>query len=150
MKKIFILIVTMNLLLLFGCSGGVEVQQTVIASGYDFTNYTKKGFLFTPEQYLMEYESIGLITIDIIPEVREVYSNSYDYGNEWIKVSGKEKTWRVKVVYPQEVLEELYNKAISMGADAVVRLTFDTDQHNNGDITFLSLKASGFAIKRKL
>ncbi len=149
MKKIYILVVIVSLTLLFGCSGGVEVQKTVIASGYDFTSYTKKGFLFTPEQYLLEYESIGLITIDIIPEVREVYSNSYDSGNEWIKVRGKEKSWRVKVVYPQEVLEELYNKAISMGADAVVRLTFDSDQHNNGDITFLSLKASGFAIKRK-
>ena len=149
MKKIYVLVVIMSLTLLFGCSGGVEVQKTVIASGYDFTSYTKKGFLFTPEQYLLDYESIGIITIDIIPEVREVTSHSFDQGDEWIKISGKEKNWKVKVISPQEVLDELYNKASSMGADAVVRLSMETFQNYNGDVNFYSLKASGFAIKRK-
>jgi len=36
-----------------------------------------------------------------------------------------------------------------MGADAVVRLKFDTNEHFNGAIFFNSLVATGFAIQRK-
>ena len=36
--------------------------------GFDFTAYSDKGFLFTPETYLGEYESIGIVTYSITPE----------------------------------------------------------------------------------
>jgi len=134
-------------LFLFGCSHSFEVNTMVLTSVYDFTTYSDKGFLFTPEQYLYDYESRGQITIEIIPEVRESSYNE-EVDDTWRKQSGK-TFWKVKIFNPQEVLDELYKKAISMGADAVVRLKFDTNEHFNGAIFFNSLVATGFAIQRK-
>jgi uncharacterized protein YbjQ (UPF0145 family) len=140
-------IILLNFIFLFGCAEPFIVQKTVMTSVYDFTSYTKKGFLFTSEQYLYDYESIGQISVEIIPDVLE---SSYHevVGDEWTKKSGN-SVWKVRKINPQEVLDELYNKAITMGADALVRLKFDSIEYWNGAIYFNSLQASGFAIKRK-
>lgn len=149
MNKIYLPFVIVSLFILASCSSGIKIQKTIITSGYDFTSYTKKEFLFTPEQYLKDYESIGIITIEIIPDVFKTLSYSLEGDDEWIVVRGKEQNWKVKIISPQEVLDELYSKATSMGADALVRLSFENVVHYNGDAEFFSLKATGFAIKRK-
>lgn len=149
MKKISTVLAIVCLFIITSCSSGFKIQKTIITSGYDFTSYTKKGFLFTPEQYLKDYESIGIITIEIIPDVLKTFSYSSEIDSGWTFVKGKEQNWKVRNISPQEVLDELYNKATGMGADAVVRLSFDSNELNNGDAEFFSLKASGFAIKRK-
>ncbi len=132
---------------LSGCVESIQIQKTVLTYVYDFTSYTQKGFLFTPEQYLYDYESIGQITVEIMPDVLpSTYSEVVDNG--WVKKTGK-TYWKVEKINPQELLDELYKKASTMGADAVVRLTFDNEEYNNGAIFFNSTIASGFAIKRK-
>jgi hypothetical protein len=49
----------------------------VLISGYDFTSYTERGFLFTPEQYLGDYDAIGLLSLEIIREVKKI-----NYGSK--------------------------------------------------------------------
>lgn len=138
-------------LLLAGCSSsGYEMEKTVLFSGYDFSKYYQKGFLFTPEQYLGDYESIGLLEVEILPDVRRA-TDSYQ-GAGWKRVASSENMniyWDYSIVSTDEVLEAFYEKAKNMGADAVVRLKFDVKFYNNGEILYPSTSASGFAIKRK-
>jgi uncharacterized protein YbjQ (UPF0145 family) len=56
--------------------------------------------------------------------------------------------WKVQKITPEEVLDSLYNKAYTMGADAIVRFDLESVIYNNGDVNYYSLQASGFAIKR--
>ena len=147
MKMKLYLVFIISFIFLFGCVHSFEVPKMVLTSVYDFTTYTERGFLFTPEQYLYDYESRGQITIEIIPEVlASSYNEEIDDG--WIKLTGK-TYWKAKKINPQEVLDELYRKAISMGADALVRLKFDNNENFNGAVYFNSLVATGFAIHRK-
>ncbi len=149
MNKYIIPFAFTTLICLCSCSQGIEIQKTVIASGYDFTEYTEKGFLFTPEQYLESYESIGLLNVEILPDVVKIdYGEEYDDDN-WIRLRGKVSIWKMKKINPQEVLDAFYETAIEMGADAVIRLRFENIVHNNGAVSFYGLQASGFAIKRK-
>ena len=48
------------------------IIQQFFFFGFNFTPYTEKGFLFTPEKYETEYGSIGLITCIIFPEKKKV------------------------------------------------------------------------------
>ena len=64
---LFIIII----LLVTGCKTGYNVSKTAIVNGYDFTKYSAKGFLFTPESYNGEYEAVGIIEISLYPEVTE-------------------------------------------------------------------------------
>jgi len=148
MKNKFYPIILISFVFLFGCAESISIQKTVLTSVYDFTSYTQKGFLFTPEQYLYDYESIGQINVEIIPNVLPSSYNEV-IGNDRVKKTGK-TYWKVQKINPQEVLDELYKKATVMGADALVRLKFDNIEKFNGAIYFNSLMASGFAIKRKI
>lgn len=140
------------ILFVFSCSAGVEMQRTVISSGYDFRQYTEKGFLFTPEAYFGEYESVGVLDIEISPEVKEVNyeGDEVDNENKWIflRSTNDGSLWKVQRVSPQEVLDEFYKEAIKMGADAVIRLSFDNIEESNDEFTYYGLSATGFAIKR--
>lgn len=49
----------------------VAREETFEVTGYDFTEYTEKGFLFTPNTYSGEYKSTGLITVTQWPRVHK-------------------------------------------------------------------------------
>ena len=136
-------------LLFNACSYGSEVPKSVLISGYDFTKYTEKGFLFTPEQYLEDYDAIGLLNLEVIPEVRKVPYGTRASEHGWEIIVGTTRYWQVEEISSGEVLDSLYKKAVSMGADAVVRFNLEAIPHNNGDVNYYGLQASGFAIKRK-
>ena len=66
----------------------------------DFTEYTQKGFLFTPNAYTANYESIGLITIIYYPEARLItkeieYEGKDKDGN---KRTRKESEWVINKI----------------------------------------------------
>lgn len=67
----------------------------------------------------------------------------------WETIVGKTRYWQVKEISSMQLLDSLYSKASSMGADAVVRFSLESTSHYNGDVTFYGLEVSGFAIKRK-
>ena len=149
MKKYLLLFGLTILFLSEACSYGTEVKKMVLVSGYDFTDYTERDFLFTPEQYLGDYDAVGLLNLEIIPELRKLPFGTRATEQGWVTIIGATRYWQVKEIAPEEVLDSLYKRAIRLGADAVVRFSLNSTSHYNGDVTFFGLEASGFAIKRK-
>ncbi len=146
----YILFLFAGVILLFaGCKEGYEVSKTSIVKGYDFTKYTSKGFLFTPEPYNGEYDAIGMIEISLYPAVTEDENKIYNSSDTWDRGTSF-SNWFVGKITASEVLDSLYNYTKKMGANAVVRLQIeDALPRTNGEIVVQGIKASGFAIKRK-
>jgi len=150
MKKSFQFLIVLFLSVYFiSCSAEKDLAKKIYVYGYDFTEYTKKGFLFTPEQYLGEYESIGILEVEIYPDIKEGKkqgSNQYGTSNY-----GENTEWLYNLVQTKEVLDSLYSIGKRMGADAVVRLEItDAARERSGFMYPIPGKrASGFAIKRK-
>lgn len=115
--------------------------------GIDFRPYTEQGFLFTPEKYLDEYESIGLVDLVSIPEANYVPLQQFSDGSTLSK-------WQINEININDVLRKYYEMAIEMGADGIMnfRLEKVTRRYTIGvesPITIEGISISGFAIKRK-
>lgn len=125
-----------------GCFYGIETQKSMEVNGYDFTKYSKIGFLFTPEKYLGNYESVGLIEVKLYPEVKaektyDEHKHKFDY-------------WKVEKILPSEVIDSIYVVCKNMGANALMNFKIDkTDLVSNGAIYYYGIKVSGFGIKRQ-
>ena len=145
--KISLAFMLISISLLFNCTAS-KYEKRVVVYTYDFTKYTNKGFLFTPETYPYDYESIGVIEIEIYPETEKVPKKNItnQYGTEDYDKSTK---WIYYSISPEEVLDSLYNLSISMGANAFVRLQIEDFQVSYGTVYSYGKRASGFAIKRK-
>jgi hypothetical protein len=118
-------------------------------NGFDFTEYSKQGFLFTPESYNGEYESIGLIEVAFYPPVtKDTLRINEEKWDSWLR--SEFSRWYVGVISSNELLDSLYNYTNRMGADAVINLRIsETEPKTNGVVLYSGIKASGFAIKRK-
>jgi len=138
MKKMFILT-----LIFFVSCHVKEIEKFSRYYSYDFTNYTKNGFLITPESYNGEYESIALIMVEVFPEVRRK-SQQDDPKNK------SYENYLLGDISTKEVIDSLYYRALRKGADAIIN--FNTN-HNvfymNGSLKVNGIAASGYAIKRK-
>jgi uncharacterized protein YbjQ (UPF0145 family) len=147
MKTIIIFSSIFLMFSLLSCSTTSNTSKQVITYVYDFRKYTDEGFLFTTEKYLGDYESIGLISVEIIPELRR-REGYFAPGQTYAGSSNS--FWYYIPISPQEVLDSLYSKAKGMGADAVINLDVDyVDVIVSGNISVPATQASGFAIKRK-
>lgn len=141
MKKILYLSIPLMLIYLSGCSQGIVMQKSMIVSGYDFSKYSKIGFLFTPEKYNGSYESIGLVEVDVYPAVLD--KAYYD------DTQRKFDRWSVDKISTSEVIDSLYAVCNKMGANALTNFKIEvSNPASNGAITYYGIKASGFAIKR--
>ena len=143
-KNLLIVVSKFILLIIFAsllvrCSSVSHYEKQVLVYGYDFTKYTNQGFLFTPEKYLGEYESIGLLTVLILPELNR--SGEYDF-------SVTDKKLSYAPVSADEVLDSLFDVAINMGANAIVSLTIENIERMIEGVNAPGVKASGFAIRR--
>lgn len=95
------------LLLLEGCPPAVtHVAPVTIVSGIDFTRYTQRGFLFTPEVYEGPYDAVGLITITRYAEGH--------FSNETAR-------WEFDPIPVRDVVDSAYARASAIGADALMR-----------------------------
>jgi hypothetical protein len=131
-------------------------KETLLVT--DFTKYTERGFLYTPYRYQGDYESIGLVSVEITQELKH---------ERVVGKRGKWKVWKYKwSAEPIDVdtgLERLYSLATLMGANAVVDVdidystkTYDAAIDSAGrevplspvTKTALAYTISGFAIKR--
>lgn len=147
MKAVLFFLSIPILFSILSCSSVTSTQKEVITYVYDFRKYTDEGFLFTTEKYLGDYESIGLISIEIIPELRR--KDGY-FAPGQTYAGSSSGFWNYIPIRPQEVLDSLYLKAKQMGADAVINLDVEyADVIVSGNISVPSTRASGFAIKRK-
>jgi hypothetical protein len=135
---------------LSSCSTPDHIQRQVIVKGFNFSPYTSKGFLFTPLLPTGDYESIGLVSVSIQPEItkgKEGETAPKGYTGTWY---GGKRYW-VEDVSPGDVIEEMYKKSIAMGANALTQFTMTTEniRTEEGGLSVTVFKVSGFAVKRK-
>lgn len=126
----------------------------------DFSKYTEKGFFITPEKFLEEYESIGLITYEYLPEGEYKQSGSkpnpyYRPGENKVTSTVPVMMWVFKPVRIEQVMDSVYNICKKMGADALVNFKIEPKVEAYSSLVYKNppivggYSISGFAIKRK-
>jgi hypothetical protein len=119
------------------CARPRLIPSKTLVAGIDFSEYTRQGFLFTPEMYDGPYEAVGLVTVSMYPEARYVLS------------ADRVMRWDVQRITAQDVVAKMYEQAKGMGADALVNFTVRvTDDRIDATATRPVLEVSGFAIRR--
>ena len=123
----------------------------------DFTEYTEKGFLFSPYQYNGEYEAIGIINYKFIPSA--IYKDNkttsrMKVGNKTEEYTYFSKSWISDDYNVYDLLDSLYNWSSSKGANAIIDLKLNTSSEYFGygyinPVTVNGIEITGFAIKRK-
>ena len=138
------------LLLITGCVTMQPRERSVSVSGMDFRPFTVLGFLMTPEKYLGEDAPTGLISVSVWPEV--VRNSDRKQGVQymrWVGQSGSSRQMRYIEIVPVEVaLQEAYEAALNMGADALVDVSVRAVDRRYGPGQITGLEVSGFAINR--
>ncbi len=137
---------------LFTCSTPPDlIQEKIIISGYNFSKYSAEGFLFTPNEYFGDYESVGLIHLIYTPEANliEVYTGK---TNEQGKPINK-KSWQVNEFDSELLLDKIYEACIELGANAFTQMNIETHSESYATNTFYPItingaKISGFAIRK--
>lgn len=145
MNKTLILFIT--LFLFVGCSAIKEMDRLVLYYSFDFTKYTSEGFLFTPLEYNGDYESIGVIQTIIYPAVTKKATLTQRYSADERPIMME--NYFIENISPQEAIDELYKKAKTMGADAIINFTLSETFYMNGTMRVPGISVRGFAIKRK-
>ena len=123
-----------------GCGNSLtSIRSYKLTTVLDFTPFTKQGFLFTPEPYQGEYESIGMITVSISAsgERKRLRPGVYDWD------------WDLSQVQSDSVLNYFFEKATALGADAVIQFSLTRSSIDFAGLQVPTTIASGFAIKRK-
>lgn len=131
-------------IIISSCSTLKHVSKQEVIYGIDFRPYTEKGFLFTPEKYLGEYASIGIVSIEIYPEYNYVDSH-LNSDNQFVEAKG----WQSEGIEIDTVLNKYHERLVAMGADAVMNFKTTTVNKNYNTVVVVGLKMEGFAIKRK-
>jgi uncharacterized protein YbjQ (UPF0145 family) len=132
-----------------GCSPKLNIWETpqYLVTGYDFTEYSGKGFLFTPEAYVGEYQSMGLVDIVYVPSVHiQTAFNVNAPGTYRITVA--ETSYRVSEADSKDIIRALYDIADELGADAISRFDIRSHTIDNNGTPIPTIRVSGFAIKR--
>ena len=157
MKKIFSLLLT---IILTSCATLEELKviyPAEILYGIDFTQFTQKGFLITPEKYSGAYESIGMINFTAKPGAKYIKTSSR-LNPDWTPGSTQPRVievfeWQVDSIAFKQVLSKVYDICVKMGADALVNfqneITLDPYTGIKNPVTITGYRITGFAIKRK-
>lgn len=154
MRKTLLITSTLFIAILFtGCATNkpVETDEYYFATGYDFTQYTEQGFLFTPEGFPGEYEAMGIIRINHQPQFMEIpdqQRNQQVPGSRVYVEPDGISYWRVSEPDPDRMIQEAYDQATAMGADAIINFRIVGERITNGSLTVDSAVLHGFAIKR--
>lgn len=145
MKTIIVLLVSLTLM---GCAAVLEMDGYSRVTTTDFTPYTKLGFLITPEKYLGDYESIGMIESTTFPSIKKK-PDTYN-KEKWEEVTSLDgRKYIISRVDQEIALKSIYEASINMGADALMNFKMEAVLMPNGTLTLMAIKVSGFAIKRK-
>ena len=148
-------------LLLMSCGPTLTELQTIYESknfyAIDFTKYSQNGFLITPEKYLGDYVSIGIVRYEAYPGANyRLISNkpNPDYKlNSMVPQMITIKGWSIDKISIQEVLDGMYDQCKQMGADALINfdIKYETIPYTgiSNPVTINGYTISGFAIKRK-
>ena len=146
------LIILMSLIIL-GCAPSREfIPQEKTEFVIDFSKYSKQNFLFTPLKYSGDYQSIGLISVSMMPEAEFKFQDRF-VDSTRTRFIGSNKIWVIKKLNLESVIDTFYLKATSMGANAVIdfnikfiKKTFESKSTN--PVILPGVELTGFAIKR--
>ena len=147
MKKIMFLL----LIFLTGC--GVTIYNINPINEYfgiDFSKYSEMGFLITPEKYIGEYESIGMIEYKLIPGAK------YSVTKKAYQQTPLKYGWLIDEIEFSQAVDSIYFMAKSMGANTIMNFDFNietNEKYSNpmkymNPITIYGYRITGFAIKR--
>lgn len=152
MKKPFLAVILCGLLFI-GCSTGIKfISKSMTMGIFNFKKYSESGFLFTPHNYLGDYQSIGLMSIMLSPSARlnRIKTNEKGISDSAIY----KQVWDIDSIDVEEALDSLHSQAIKLGANAIIDLQIkeisQTYNVNTGQpvVTIFGFKIDGFAIKR--
>ena len=147
MRKRILLATILTILIITGCVTTESLPGSKTFTKFDFSKYSEKGFLFTPEGYNDDYQSIGMINITFWPEVlkkgdkpdpAKSYRTTFSAGNRWF----------IERLNMQTAIDSMYSKATEMGADAVIRFNANYKTKRHAMMTIVGIDVTGFAIKR--
>jgi len=131
---------------LSGCTVMDEIPARTNAYFIDFSKYSDKGFLFTPEGYLSDYSSVGIIEINMFPTAKNVGLDKITpHTRNVFNVQGG---WIMERLSVSDIVDTVYSRCISMGADAVINFRIDVISENYAPPLVNGLRVTGFAIKR--
>ncbi|MCF7801628.1 MAG: hypothetical protein K9N34_06380 [Candidatus Marinimicrobia bacterium] len=157
------LIVLIIVAISYSCTEPPQViPEYSIITGMDFTKYSNQGFLFTPDKYEADYESVGLISMTYRPRAELKVLTGDTTSHPELKaiyekgVGGapyqEKREWQYEIL-SEEFLDEVYEACVGMGADALTQMEFSvsyvpmvSDLVN--PLTLPEIKIYGFAIKR--
>lgn len=121
----------------------------------DFREYNDKGFLFTYYEYTLgDFESIGIIRVDVSPQS---FVND-EQGRKLMKAGAKYDLIRtlwseypilVERTEMESFLKIMYDEATALGADAIVDLSLESTLEQRDFGTVYNHTIRGYAIKRK-
>jgi hypothetical protein len=154
MKKITTIILLV--LICFSCSVELKnINSYSILTKIDFRKYSDAGFLITPEKYIGEYKSIGIIDFVNMPGATyklpiNVDKNGKPIVQEFGHAPGKQ--WQIDEMNMNDALEKLYQQCIALGADAIINFKLEPNSVYHGGVsnpvTIEGVRITGFAIKR--
>lgn len=156
MKKVFIALIAIGI---SACSTPKDITKEGGYSyyGIDFRKYTDKEFLITPESPIGDYESIGLIEVNLQPEVKEINVVEYNRMNReenptFIAQKGSRdgettEYYAIEILDVQKVIDEIYRIGTEWGADSIYNLEIESTVITD-IISIETFKVSGFAVKR--
>jgi len=131
-----------------------------LLTALDLTRYQDAAFLITPYKYPMDYESVGSLSVEVIPaaEYKRILTPLPNYPKRM------QYRWVFEEIQLDAALERLYEKAVSMGADAIIDLKIEDalklhrhaikatgDEYalvGSRQVEAKGYRISGFAIKR--
>ena len=116
-----------------GACAPAHIPQLTAVTGFELTSYTAKGFFFSPNIYTGPYEPVGLVTVTIYAEGR----------------ADKDGIIQFTPLAGQQVLDTVYARARTMGANGFVQMQFTAVSMQVRSVAVPGLQISGFAIRRK-
>lgn len=157
MKKV-IYIIPIFLLLCVSCTPKLIPSKRIVNTFYfDYSDYSKEGFLISPDNYVGEFESCGELLVTVIPAKQltkttpnsTLNSNLYEYAQNMPVLVNEQLT-------SKDLLKIIVDKAKERGGNALVNFKCIPTTNSYYDpvlkrfITdFSHYELSGFVIKRK-
>ena len=140
------------LVILSGCSRANYIPASTQTVAFNFKVYSANGFMITPEGYTGDYESAGMIAMDIYPEWREEKASIDGLGRRNINDNRVAVTRLVeRELTTDEITRHAVDMARGMGANAIIRFHVEPitqDITRPKRLTRNGVRVTGFAIKR--
>lgn len=117
-----------------------HIPTVTIVTGVDLSRYSQRGFLFSPDAYTGPHEAVGLVS------VRRYAEAPWEVPNQREALPH----WEFGHVSTQEALDSMYARAVSLGADALVKMEIRSVEQpaQPGRPAIPGVEVSGFAIRR--